>query len=1020
MAEAKFATNHLVIGLGGTGGKIIRAMRKLVHQMHNGRTPSTPAIDYFYVDSDAQLFRQDEPSWKVLGGHSVQLGTSNQLHISKNSMSLGDILANLGSYPGIRPWIGDVSRWSDLIGSKSAAEVRGGQRRRLGRFLFASEAENFAKMAGGLVRQMQNGGTIATTFHVCAGLAGGTGSGSVVDVVCQLRKNFPAKDFKIILYLLLPDAMPPSNWATGLNYWANGYAALLELNALSVGSYQPFDITPGGGKRLKLSDPFNCAYVFTNQNESGFQIDVDKALPEMVANFLYHKTYTLDKTNGEDWPLVRHEAFENRGDALVPEKSADLKRAERGRKFLTFGIKQIAYPEQEIRDFLTFAFARQAALQLMYSHWLDKKGFTDEPRNLAVSDYLQKPDVLNRWRISDDHLVLSLPILDDGQASAKWKQIEADWMQIMNTFKTDITERASKENWLDELTKLTDKRFREGFRSVGVSNYYSAQIRDRMDYAREITRTIEQDLLAQWRTRGQFASLTDISRLLQRLGENLEERDAQLKVKGEKLGKEVEVGQARIKQQETEWAKIGPLSEMVGKRKNIFDARALTLQGLYIARTRKEALVFAQALLKELVQEVAVLRANVDRTLSILTELGNRFVEEMDSRCRDNGELKLEELLVRFYDPKIIKDFCRKLETDEEIQKQQTDRLRSNLLELVGENPTFLKFTQIPKTRISEVMESSCKSSVEDAHNQVQAVMRKDPIFGASILDKIQEKYGDNPTKLRAFVTDLAEKAQVFLAFDAAEKNKVGVKGQIEGDGAAIAVRDFTVILPKANNDFAEQLKQEFKTAESKVELAPIEGRPHEIVLVALKSVFPLRFGAHIKLLKRKYDELIEQGGRDRVVLETHTEDWPDGGHPELYLPTSEEVGVQTLPLILIGMAIGAVQVEVLKKGKSTRRLIFIKKDPETGLEEESEELGEDAVQTLITLTTDQAVKISNEVKRILLEKKGEVDQIKNALSSTTKAEQDYIKEKYGGIGSAQNKQLMAGTKQALEILATL
>jgi hypothetical protein len=77
-------------------------------------------------------------------------------------------------------------------------------------------------------------------------------------------------------------------------------------------------------------------------------------------------------------------------------------------------------------------------------------------------------------------------------------------------------------------------------------------------------------------------------------------------------------------------------------------------------------------------------------------------------------------------------------------------------------------------------------------------------------------------------------------------------------------------------------------------------------------------------------------------------------------------------------------------------------------------------VQTLITLTTDQAVKISNEVKRILDEKKGEVDQIKAALSASTKSEQDYIKEKYGGISSIQNKQLMAGTKQALDILANL
>ncbi|NDC00236.1 MAG: hypothetical protein EBZ83_02285, partial [Verrucomicrobia bacterium] len=67
-------------------------------------------------------------------------------------------------------------------------------------------------------------------FHICAGLAGGTGSGTVVDVVTQLRKEFPDSERnRIFLYLLLPEENPHPHWR-GPNYWPNGYAALMELN----------------------------------------------------------------------------------------------------------------------------------------------------------------------------------------------------------------------------------------------------------------------------------------------------------------------------------------------------------------------------------------------------------------------------------------------------------------------------------------------------------------------------------------------------------------------------------------------------------------------------------------------------------------------------------------------------------------------------------------------------------------------------------------------------------------------
>lgn len=48
--------NHLVIGLGGTGGKVLRAFRKLVYSEF--RSESAPGVDvaYLYVDSSRADF----------------------------------------------------------------------------------------------------------------------------------------------------------------------------------------------------------------------------------------------------------------------------------------------------------------------------------------------------------------------------------------------------------------------------------------------------------------------------------------------------------------------------------------------------------------------------------------------------------------------------------------------------------------------------------------------------------------------------------------------------------------------------------------------------------------------------------------------------------------------------------------------------------------------------------------------------------------------------------------------------
>ena len=122
--------NHLVIGLGGTGGSVLRALRKRIYEEFRSNEPAGKAnIEYLYVDSSlADL--NDEESWQTLGV-SVQLAPAQRLSI--NGIGAG-VLSNLDQYPGINAFINrqDESMLKEGIGA-IISEGIGGQRRRFGR-----------------------------------------------------------------------------------------------------------------------------------------------------------------------------------------------------------------------------------------------------------------------------------------------------------------------------------------------------------------------------------------------------------------------------------------------------------------------------------------------------------------------------------------------------------------------------------------------------------------------------------------------------------------------------------------------------------------------------------------------------------------------------------------------------------------------------------------------------------------------------------------------------------------------
>jgi hypothetical protein len=889
-------SNHLIIGLGGTGGKILRAFRKQIFQNFRAEDPTGVNVRYLYVDSSDEMMGHDDPTWKILGS-TVQLKKTSQLLIT--GLNLSQVLDNVGSYPGISPWIGSKDQFRNILSSANAANIVGGQKRRLGRFLFACMSHKFREQTQALVREMELGGTAAVTFHVTCGLAGGTGSGSVVDAVAQIRMMYPGKNYRILIYAFLPDRNPAPNRA-GANYHANGYAALAELNAISTGAYQVFDVTGTRQGRQELQDPFNCCYLFTDENEDHNRVDIDKELPEMVASYLYEKVVTNERVS---WNALRRmETFENMD--FRPEESPSGRKPERSRLFFAFGVKQIAYPEEEIREYMTYAFARQAALQLMFNRWSDDFGYTEEPVNQSFNEYVRLKETQERWHITDEKLQLSEGILPDEMKNKRWKPITQFWMDLIPNFKSHVRESHGKNEavWLDELGKLCETAYSQNYRDLGVKKFYETKRGEQKDHIRELRRRIELDLFQEWSTG--VKSMFDLSRLMAALITSLEERLAAIDDKAAKMKDNEAQVAAKVSANVKEWAKLGPLSRALGKGNSIFDAQGEVLTQLYMLRTRVEALDFQKRLMQALIAEIGTLAAEISRANSMITEALKAFTDSVEERCADTGAADLQKQVIRFYNPTQVKDFTKALCRDKTEQQKQTNAVRAELAKLLGETPSFGAFnSRIGKQKFIGVLELTCERMAIEAHNNhVAGNPDRSRILGVSVIERLQKEYGGNPDSLRGYLIGVVSRAKNFLCFNEAE-----VKRQGPGVTGGGFVSYLSVILPEAKElaEFRAKLQDEIVNATPGAkEVVPSTDRPNTITMIALTNLFPARFVADVGFLHEKYRGRVDGPESAQARMELHGEG--DGSNlPNIFI---EDVNpVKYRGYLMLAQAMGVV-----------------------------------------------------------------------------------------------------------------
>lgn len=910
--------NHLIIGLGGTGGKILREMRKRIYEEFRSNNPTGRIkIEYLYVDSSpADL--DDKSEWKTMGG-SVHLLPAQKISINGIGAS---VLDNLHQYPGIEAFITPEDRelMKDIGGLISTGI--GGQRRRLGRLLFANNVttknqDNFVERLSNAVQRLNDGGDQECVFHVCAGLAGGTGSGSIVDTIAQIRKKYGPRhgvgdNFKLLLYLYVPEMILVDSSHDSGFYKANGYAALSELNAMSIGAYLPVDVTgakdeSGNVKRLlNRINAFEGAYLFTNVNEAGKQLKIGSELPAAVADFLFQKIVSADmSSNGK---MERLSSCEN--DGGDPECSSSGNPIH-SRKFMTFGIKRIEYPETEIEEYVAYSFARQATRQMKFNIWRDGIGYDEcslEEVGMGYASEIKNKATLETLLLSDNYLTLQKPLSENAN-NKNWQLITSGWENVTQFFADDAQAEKDKTRWLALFSQLCEDYFNKDFRAEGVKNFYRTQRKEKKAYASFIKRHIEEKLFNDWI--GGQKSMLEIIKYISELISNSEVRINEFK---ERIAaKELEINEDIMPALSTinhDWDHIHWLKDMLTNASaKIFSAYKNKKCDFYTLNTEIESLRYAIELLQAVIDELAALLKNSEELGSLLTELTTIVEDQVNSKCQVQTDNKNNDgKIVKKYDPEQVREITKRFTTDGEMQSNNARQIRADLKALLGEDGkrSFgALLERIDLSAASNIFINSCLTSAITAMNNVAASDANQKMLQVNILEKIKQEYNTDE-RLEEFVNHIIRSSQCYLQFNSEEMSKI-LPGK---DSATPMMKMLQLSLPEYNDpsNFRDKFISMFTRCcpgfkESDVS---VNYKPNQIVVVAAASGFPIRYLANAANLKEAYDEKLigSSGPLNKMVM--HTESFVES-LPPIFDKSISEKKKELIPTVLLAFAMGVV-----------------------------------------------------------------------------------------------------------------
>lgn len=865
MATTVEKTNHIIVGLGGTGGKVLRAFKMRMFEEFPTAEERRKPIALLYVDTTREMTGIGREDFNVMGQDASF--TENEFLFIKG-IDVKDILDNINNYPQLRGIVDNASAVRTAIGSLGEAA---GQMRRAGRLLFAANANEYVNaLKNAFSKCNETSHQNNKVVHIIAGLCGGTGSGAIIDAIAQARKTW--SEAKILVYALMPEHDLPKADIDKGRYYQNGYAALRELNALQTGRLEVHDVT-GDGKRMQLfsiekKGVADGVTVYSNANENGLIVDSFEELPKIVGDYIYSRVFAINPEASGTEDIIRAFNFENMDsfaleydETVPPSQLAGAELAPvRTKKVNSFGIKRVVYPEMRVLKHITYTTALSVLNQFEYGNWVENVGYVDEEENKDyLNTYLNEPSK-QRWMLDLPHLTYEKKVLpldkDEKSFHELWNGKVLDWAESCQQYDCPLT----------ELHNAMNKMFEASFRNnVGVRTYYDNKKKALKDIVREIRRGVENEIFKKWL--GGQVSITELKRasdvIFEYVSVDLKKLiDAAIEENDKQKQESTETLSAILK----DWKDVGFFGKFVMKKKQDFyveyqDALTSDLE----LQTKVVALEFAANLQVLLHREFLAMKDEVAEFGTLIDTAIKETKELVSKQKKQNAGLEdMKGAVVEVSEEESMVEFEQSLRIDKSTMQGISSSLREKMVpvEFVGFGDLLTRLT-VPD--IKAVFDTELSKKVKEKHNDLPKSETK--VLGLSILSQLKQKL-DTDKKIQEFAKELMEQSGVFLYLDKNQMRMTVNNNEPPVANQNIDLSEMFISIPAPDDPqlevFARKLEQAFKDQSPQGRKKPLvsmgSARKNELLIITIKYCFPMRAISWLADYRKKYDYFLHSG----------------------------------------------------------------------------------------------------------------------------------------------------------------
>ena len=864
-------SNHILVGLGGTGGKILRAFKmRMFEEFHDDEIRKKQPVALLYVDSTDEIMPQDgkaRPDFRVMGKDASF--TRNEF-LNIKAVDVEHILDHIGNYPSVKGIVSNVTAVKSAIGSLGQAA---GQKRRAGRLLFAANAVGYVNSLRDAYARCEkiSGDASKTNIHIFAGLCGGTGSGSIIDVIIQSRKAFP--DAKISVYAMIPEMnLPKSDMDQG-RYYQNGYAAMNELNALQAGRWFPQDVTGGGEAHYyndRVKGVADGLTVYSNVNENGLTINSLQELPKIVSDYIFARIFFINEEDQINSDIIRAYNFENMDDfALEYDETANPGPdgripVARTKKVNSFGIKRVMYPELRVLKHITYTVGESVLYQFKYNNWRENQGFVNEERNKDYrKDYLNS-DNIQKWMLDDLHLTYELKVLE---SDTDYPRFNDYWHDKA----VGYAEEAKKaDNPLNELDNIMGEFYTNHFREEGVETFFTGKERAIPEIAKEIRHNVENELYEKWKVGD--VSIVELQKVSKLLLEKVTEIRADLESRSKEEKENFEAVDQDRSDNVTEWSRLGILQRMVGAGARRYAEHQEILTDYYTSKTMLVAWEFA----KKLAARIYVELGKMDADISAFGQKINDAIDETErlvtaQRKVNKGLEDMKGAIIEVSEDETMSEF----EVELKVDKVDMPNIARQIRESVLPEGDFVNFgrlaTEISVDDIKDAFDIKLSQIVKTKHDEKADSDKK--VLGLNILTQLQQKLKTDDD-IKAFASKVVNQSGVFLKLnnDQIRRHLRNNEDDLSPTNpASINKKTILISIPSPDDNeglkkFADKLEMAFNdsirqgVARTTIVVNRKSPRKDELSIITVAYCFPIRAIDWMSDYKKLYEKSLNTG----------------------------------------------------------------------------------------------------------------------------------------------------------------